>query len=98
GLTGGLVIGTAHLPFALGLVAGTLVSALVAVVVGLPALRLQGLYLAVTTLALATATAGLFRSNRFLEPHLPSQVGRPQLLGLDLNTNLRAFYYLCVVA
>ena len=97
-LTGAWVIGEAHLPFALALVAGTVVSALAAVVVGLPALRLQGLYLAVTTLALATMTAAMFSSNHFLEPHLPSQVGRPQLLGLDMNTNLRAYYYLCVVA
>ena len=97
-LTGAWVIGEAHLPFGLALVAGTVVSALAAVVVGLPALRLQGLYLAVTTLALATTTAGLFSSHRFLEPHLPSQVGRPQLLGLDMNTDLRAYYYLCVVA
>jgi branched-chain amino acid transport system permease protein len=97
-LTGAWVIGEAHLPFAVALLAGTLVSAVAAVVVGLPALRLQGLYLAVTTLALATMTASLFSSDHFLAPHLPSQVGRPQLLGIDMNTNLRAYYYLCVVA
>ncbi|HTL22798.1 MAG TPA: ABC transporter permease [Mycobacteriales bacterium] len=97
-LTGAWVIGDLHLPFGLALVAGTVVSALVAVLVGLPALRLQGLYLAVTTLALATTTAGLIGSHRFLEPHLPSAVGRPQILGLDLNTNLRGYYYLCVAA
>jgi branched-chain amino acid transport system permease protein len=97
-LTGAWVIADAHLPFAVALVVGTVASALGAVVVGLPALRLQGLYLAVTTLALATMTGSLFDSPRFLQPHLPSQVGRPQLLGLDMNTNLRAYYYLCVVA
>jgi branched-chain amino acid transport system permease protein len=97
-LAGGWVIGELHLPFGVALVVGAAASALVAVVVGLPALRLQGLYLAVTTLALATMTASLFRSNLFLEPHLPSHVGRPQLFGLDMNTDLRAYYYLCIAA
>jgi branched-chain amino acid transport system permease protein len=97
-LTGAWVIADADLPFLVALLVGTVASALVAVVVGLPALRLQGLYLAVTTLALATMTGSMFDSDRFLQPHLPSQVGRPQLLGLDMNTNLRAYFYLCVVA
>lgn len=96
-LVGGVVIGDAHLPFVVGLVAGTLTSAAVAVVVGLPALRLQGLYLAVTTLALAIAVSSVFGSDLFLAPHLPGKVGRPQLLGLNMNTNPRAYFYLCVV-
>jgi branched-chain amino acid transport system permease protein len=97
-LTGAVVIGNAHLPFPVALIAGTLAGALVAALVGLPALRLQGLYLAVTTLALATMTASVFSSTKFLAPHLPSQVGRPHILGVDMNTDLRAYYYLCVVA
>ena len=98
GMTGGWVIGDLHLPFLLALVAGTVVSALVAVVVGLPALRLQGLYLAVTTLALATATASVIRSPRFLQTHLPTTVERPDWFGVDMGTNQTAYYYLCVVA
>jgi branched-chain amino acid transport system permease protein len=97
-LSGAWVISEAHLPFGVALVAGTLASAAVAVVVGLPALRLQGLYLAVTTLALATMTSSAFSSGKLLADHLPSKVGRPQLLGVDMNTNHRAYYYLCVVA
>ena len=95
-LTGGVVIGDWHWPFALGLVVGTIASAAVAVVVGLPALRLRGLYLAVTTLALAVMVSSTFSSDRFLAQHLPGSVGRPQLLGLDMNTNGRAYFYLCV--
>jgi branched-chain amino acid transport system permease protein len=97
-LVGALVITELNLPFLVALVAGTLAAAAVAVVVGLPALRVQGLYLAVATLALATATGSLMSSPRFLEPHLPSQVNRPDWLGIDMNTDLRAYYYLCVVA
>ena len=97
-LVGAWVIADLDLPFPVALVAGTLAAAGVAVVVGLPALRVQGLYLAVTTLALATATAGLLSSKLFLEPHLPTDVTRPKLLGVDMNTDLRAYYYLCVLA
>jgi branched-chain amino acid transport system permease protein len=97
-LSGAWVIGELHLPFAVALVVGAVTSAAVAVVVGLPALRLQGLYLAVTTLALATMTSSAFGSERLLAKHLPSKVGRPQLLGIDMNTNPRAYYYLCVAA
>ena len=96
-LTGGAVIDNLHLPFALAVVAGTAVSAVTAVVVGLPALRLQGLYLAVTTLALAVAVSSIFASPHFLADHLPGTVGRPDVLGLDMNTNARAYFYFCVV-
>ena len=95
-LTGGAVINNLHLPFALAILAGTVVSALTAVVVGLPALRLQGLYLAVTTLALAVAVSSAFISPHFLSNHLPGSVGRPDVLGLDMNTNPRAYFYFCV--
>jgi branched-chain amino acid transport system permease protein len=95
-LTGGTVIGSLHLPFLVALVAGTLAAAVVAVIVGLPALRLQGLYLAVTSLALAVAASSIFASPRFLASHLPGKVGRPHLLGLDMNANAKAYFYLCV--
>jgi branched-chain amino acid transport system permease protein len=95
-LTGGAVINNLHLPFFLALVAGSVTAAAVAVVVGLPALRLQGLYLAVTTLALAVAISSMFTSNNFLQNHLPGSVGRPNVLGLDMNTNPRAYFYFCV--
>lgn len=96
-LVGGAVVGDAHLPFAVALVAGTAAAAAVAVVVGLPALRVQGLYLAVTTLALAVALSSAFVSVNFLANHLPSTVGRPDVLGLNMNTNERAYFYFCVV-
>lgn len=96
-LTGGVVISDLHLPFLVALLAGTLASAIVAVIVGLPALRVQGLYLAVTTLALAVAVSSLMGSSRFLAGQLPSTVDRPSLLGLDTNTDTRAYFYLCVL-
>ena len=96
-LTGGAVINSLHFPFVVAIAAGTLASGATAVVVGLPALRLQGLYLAVTTLALAVAVSSVFASPHFLANHLPGTVGRPDVLGLDMNTNAPAYFYFCVV-
>lgn len=56
GAGGGWVTQSAELDLALGLLAGGLLGAAVAVVVGLPAARAGGLTLAVITLALASAT------------------------------------------
>ena len=53
-------------PFLAMLVAGP-AGAVVAVVVGLPALRLRGLYLAMTTLALSLAASSWIFSNRIGE-------------------------------
>ncbi|MGH3443563.1 MAG: ABC transporter permease [Nitriliruptorales bacterium] len=88
-----------------------LVGAGVAVLVGLPALRIQGLYLAVTTLAFAFAVEGfvlnpeffgwlLPRSDAFLGP--PLLYGRVDLgadsrwLGITVPTNAK--YYLVTLA
>jgi branched-chain amino acid transport system permease protein len=96
-LVGGEIIGNSHLPFVLALIAGTLAAAAAAVLVGLPALRVKGLYLAVTTLSLAVALASMLGSGSFLANHLPNSVGRPSLLGLDMNADPRAYFYLCVI-
>jgi ABC-type branched-subunit amino acid transport system ATPase component/ABC-type branched-subunit amino acid transport system permease subunit len=53
--TSGLLTGRADLPFLVGLMAAALVGGAVAFLVGLPALRLRGLLLAVTTIAFVVA-------------------------------------------
>ena len=75
------------------LVAGSIASA-VAVLVGLPALRIRGLYLAVTTLGFSVlATTWLLPHEQLGLPHPSSQrVGRPSLLGIDLASE-RSYYY-----
>ncbi|HET6810321.1 MAG TPA: ABC transporter permease [Acidimicrobiales bacterium] len=95
-----------HWPLLLVLVVGGAVSALVAVVVGLPALRIRGLYLAVTTLGLAllvqvsvlnTPCARIPLTGWHVCSGLPDPastfVGRPSLFGLSLASQ-RATYYL----
>lgn len=90
---------------------GAMVGAVVAVLVGLPALRIQGLFLAVTTLAFAFAVEGVVLKREFFGWLLPEDgafVQRPVLWGrLDLGTETEfgpitimpdaKFYYLCCV-
>jgi ABC-type branched-subunit amino acid transport system permease subunit/ABC-type branched-subunit amino acid transport system ATPase component len=76
----------------------TAVGVVTAVVVGLPALRVRGLYLAVTTLAFAVmCQSWLFRQEVFLgrssaTPSLP----KPKYGPWDFSDR-RTFYYLCLV-
>jgi branched-chain amino acid transport system permease protein len=67
--------------------------AAVAVVVGLPALRVRGLYLAVTTFAFALATTSYLLNRRFFDWIPTARIERPELLGLiDLDSPTRIYY------
>jgi branched-chain amino acid transport system permease protein len=77
------------------LVAG-IVGAVVAVVIGLPALRITGLYLAVTTLAFGITVQNYFLSPVYFRGLLPDHgagVARPLLYGRFDLTDERTFYY-----
>ena len=93
---GAYVVGATHLPFVAALVVGGLIGAAVSVLLGVPALRLRGLHLAVTTLAFAYAVAQILVNPSELGKHLRSIVKRPNLLGLSLEDG-RTFYYFCLV-
>lgn len=97
--------------FFLSLILGGLAGALVAVLIGLPALRIQGLFLAVTTLAFAfTVESFVLRREWFawLLPQDLKYVDRPvlygrfdttadsELFGVTIFADTK-FYYLCVV-
>ena len=70
----------------------------VAVVVGLPAVRLQGLFLAVTTLGFGLATSAYFLNPRFFDWVPRGRVDRPDLFGqIDLNTPTRIYYFALAV-
>ena len=93
---GGYVVAVSGLPFLLALPLGALAGALVAVLVGLPALRLQGLTLAVSTLAFAAAVLAIVLNPDELGRYLPSSLSRPVLFGISLDDQ-RAFYYVVLV-
>jgi branched-chain amino acid transport system permease protein len=87
-----------HLDLALCLLLAGLVGSIVAFIVGLPALRLRGFFLAVTTLAFALATDAYFLNIEHFSwvPDSSTVIERPKLFGaLDL-TSQRNFYYVCL--
>jgi branched-chain amino acid transport system permease protein len=96
-LIGGICIGKLHLPFLLALLAGASAGAVVAMVLGLTALRIRGLYLAVTTLAFAVVTRTIILDRSHLGKYAPRSVGRPVILFIKTDDN-RAYYYVCLVA
>jgi len=80
------------------LVAG-LVGALAAVLVGLPALRIQGLFLAVTTLAFAFTVQNFFLNKDYFGQYLPKTgdiVARPKLYGAFSTRSDVRFYFVCL--
>jgi branched-chain amino acid transport system permease protein len=99
-----------HWDFFAAIFVGALAGAVVAVIVGLPALRIQGLFLAVTTLSFAFAVNNFVLRREFfpwLVPKDASFVERPVLWGrLDLATDTKflwftissdaKFYFVCL--
>ena len=81
------------------LLAAGLVGAGVAVLIGIPAVRIQGLFLAVTTLAFALATGVYFLNEEFFDwvPDTSVRVLRPVLFGkFDLETE-HTYYYVVLL-
>jgi branched-chain amino acid transport system permease protein len=83
----------------LAVLIGAVAGASAAFVVGLPALRLRGLYLAVTTLVFALSVTSWLLNDRFFS-WVPGsrRFGRPPLFGrLDIDTPTRFYVYTLVV-
>jgi branched-chain amino acid transport system permease protein len=84
----------------LALVAGGATGGLTAFLVGLPALRLRGLYLAVTTLAFAMAAENWLLNGRFFGwfPRAEQGLGLNPLFGrLSLDSPTRFYYFALAV-
>jgi len=88
------------LPFWITLPAGGLMAALIGAIVGMPSLRIKGLYLAIATLAGQLIIEWTIN-------HVPAisggaqasiQVPRPDLFGFVLNTQGRLYYFLLFFA
>jgi branched-chain amino acid transport system permease protein len=85
------------LTFWLALPLATAFTAAFAAVVGIPALRIRGLFLAVTTFAFAVALHSVLFNPRYFGWLIPEAVERPTLFFFDFEDE-RSMYYLCVVA
>ena len=83
----------------ISLLAAGVVGAVVAVVVGLPALRLRGMYLAVTTLALSLGGVGRRVQQLLLSTgSRPARSSGPTMLGrVSLDSATRVYYLALVV-
>src|SRR5205085_1093068 len=68
-----------HWDLFLAVPAAMLVTAVVAALIGLPALRIRGPFLAVTTLAFAVTASTYFLDNRYMGWFVPDRVPRPAL-------------------
>ncbi len=96
-VAGGALMERVGLPFFIAIPLATAASAGFAVVVGIPALRIKGLFLAVTTFMFAYAINGVLFNRRYFGWLLPNEVNRPSLLLLDFEDE-RTMYFLCVGA
>jgi ABC-type branched-subunit amino acid transport system ATPase component/ABC-type branched-subunit amino acid transport system permease subunit len=63
--------------------------------VGLPALRIRGLFLAVATLAFSLATSNWLFAQEWLAAPGANTIPRPVLFGIDLQ-DTRSYYWLCL--
>jgi branched-chain amino acid transport system permease protein len=84
--------------FFAALVIAIVVGALVALVIGIPALRIQGPFLAVTTLAFGICASVYLLSPSYLTWLVTTSANRPSIFGsstlLNSNTHL---YYFCLI-
>ena len=90
------------LPWALAMAVATAVGVVTAVIVGLPALRVRGLFLAVTTLAFAVASSTwLFLQDFFTGgTSFPRPADKPVLdigpIHIDFGASRKNYYFLCL--
>ncbi|HWC13866.1 MAG TPA: ABC transporter permease [Actinomycetota bacterium] len=82
----------------LALLAAGLVGAAVAVVVGLPALRVKGLFLAVSTLAFGLLVATVVLNQNYFGWLLPRErIERPSVFGFEVVSDRAFFFFVLVV-
>ncbi|WP_040491493.1 ABC transporter permease [Ilumatobacter nonamiensis] len=86
-----------HWDITLATLSAGAIGALVSLVVGVPALRLRGVYLAVTTLAFAITVSGYFLNPRFFD-WLPSgRIERNPIFGVVDWSSSTAIYYVSLI-
>jgi branched-chain amino acid transport system permease protein len=98
GATTAILYGRHGWDFLLALPVGALAAAVVAVIIGLPALRVKGMFLAVTTLAFAVTTETYLLQQRYFPWFIEKRIRRPALWGrLSLSTDWQQYYF-CLAA
>jgi branched-chain amino acid transport system permease protein len=83
-----------HVDLTLALLVGGATGAIAALAVGLPALRLQGLYLAVTSLVFAVTVTAWLLNERFFDWVPSDRIERPPLFGrISIDDATRYYLY-----
>jgi branched-chain amino acid transport system permease protein len=91
------VMVNAGVPFPLALICAGLFSAMAGVIVGLPALRVKGIYLGMATLSFGfIVEEGIARWEHMTGGNAGLSVNPPAMLGWTLDST-ESFYYLCLV-
>lgn len=85
--------------FFIALLMGGVVGGVVAIAIGIPALRIRGPFLAVATLAFALTTGSYFLNREFFPWLVPSgRIIRPTLFGkFNLESELTYYYFLIIL-
>ena len=99
GAVGGALTANEGWDLSIAIIVAGLVGAIVAVVIGYPAIRRRGLTLAVITLAFALVTQTFLLNREFFGDWLPaSRIERPDLFGvIDIRSETRFYYFSLVV-
>ncbi|MHB1711159.1 MAG: ATP-binding cassette domain-containing protein, partial [Acidimicrobiales bacterium] len=96
GVVAGDLIVKANLVFFVSIACAAIAGAVLAILVGLPALRIKGMFLAVTTLALAVAVDSFFLNPTNFPSAIPQGFLRPVLWKrFDLASG-KAYYFFCL--
>ena len=96
GVVAGDLIEKANVDLFFCLAAAGVAGAVLAVIVGIPALRIRGAYLAAVTLALGVAMDSFFLNPTYFPKYIPQAFLRPVLWQrFDLVSN-KSFYFLCL--
>jgi branched-chain amino acid transport system permease protein len=84
------------LPWVAGLIVATVVAAAAGVIVGVPALRMTGVYLTIATLAFALIIQEVFARWDYVTHGLKGKaVEKPSIFGVSFASD-QAFYFLCL--
>lgn len=94
---GGDLTSKMGIPFWFAVPLAAIATGAIAAVVGIPALRIKGLFLGIATFAFAVAVKAAISNERYFGGILPDDVERPTLFFLDFKDE-RSMFYLCVAA
>ncbi|MFE1572396.1 branched-chain amino acid ABC transporter permease [Comamonas odontotermitis] len=84
-------------PFALNLLAGGLVAMVGGIIVGIPSLRVKGLYLAIATIAASFIAHFLFANLKITGGTAGISLPPARMLGIDLDTSFRLYWLIVPV-